>query len=220
MLSADKQDYIRGYFDQLGLKIDRLLKLYEDGFLDEAFTLCIIYIDRLASGYYGGGAGNNAKSFSRALKELGENPLFGMIHPGELIKRTKKNLPRAIPLMESIVRTSPNALISEPDIAQAQQASNLPQQDKNKAMEHLWRASIANMCYENIRIPEVHGSGSGGFALDQTIYLGVKGLRIDFTKIYPALRKIFGHVKGVSIETGEWFGRKNYISELLERYSG
>jgi hypothetical protein len=54
----DKAFFVQGYFEQVILRIERLAKLRSKGvgevsFKDEAFILCLVYIDSLASCYYG-----------------------------------------------------------------------------------------------------------------------------------------------------------------------
>jgi hypothetical protein len=72
MALSPKQRFIEAFFDEFERKADRLQKLWSQSFTDEAFTLCLVYIDRLASGHYGGKYGRNRHNFWRALLEEGK----------------------------------------------------------------------------------------------------------------------------------------------------
>ena len=55
MPDPDKVFFIKAYFDNLRQRIDNLTKLHASAsFRDEALILCLVYIDGLASNYYGG----------------------------------------------------------------------------------------------------------------------------------------------------------------------
>ena len=91
-----------GFFEGFGRRVERLPELFEQSFCDEAFTLCVVYIDRLASGHYGGDRKNH-ENFSRASIELASNPLFGMLHPRELLEKAKTTFPAALPFLRAVV---------------------------------------------------------------------------------------------------------------------
>ncbi len=76
---SPKQKLVEAFFSAFDKRVKRLEDLRSRSFEDEAFALCVVYIDRLASGYYGGEAGKNRRSFCRALSELSGNPLFGLV---------------------------------------------------------------------------------------------------------------------------------------------
>src|SRR5260370_5191583 len=111
MSLSDKQKLIEAFFVKFGEKVERLEDLRSQSFEDEAFTLCLVYIDRLASGFCGGKYGRNRKNFWRALKELSGNPLFGMIHPLYLLAQTKAQVPSATLVIESITNQQPHVLL-------------------------------------------------------------------------------------------------------------
>lgn len=213
MALSDKQEIIKAFFSEFGKKIDRLQELRAKGFDDEAFTLCLVYIDRLASGHFGGTAGQNRKNFYRALAELSGNPLFGMVHPRQLRALVQDHCPSASTLVDAIVNRQPDALLDEKDIAEEVRRSSLSEDEKNKVMTNLWRASLANIAYDFIRVAEAHGPGSGGLSFDKTIYRGQTGVSLDFTTLFEALKKILNKVTDTSNSTGEWFGNPNYMKE-------
>lgn len=205
-----KQKFMKAFFDEFEKKVKRLEDLHSQSFKDEAFTLCLVYIDRLASGHYGGDAGKNRENFCRALKELSGNHLFGMLHPRELSEQAQQHYPDALPVIASITNRQRYTLLDESTVAAAINLSALTPSKKQKLIDHIWRSSIASICYAEIRGPEVHGVGSGGLDFDKTIYGGKVGLRIDFELFYGALLKILEHIKNESAQSGHWFGNPNY----------
>ncbi len=204
---SHKQDVIRAFFDDFAGKIDRLKETDQKGFKDEASTLCVVYMDRLASGYYESEPGRSAEVFCQTLRELGGNPLLGMIHPKELLERTQERLPAAAALVGSLVRRQPSALLSEGELAQDITSSSLAESEKQNLISNLWRASMANICYQYIRNSLIQDLGSIGFTFDGTTLDRKKGARLDFEVLYDALHKIWERVRDTSIRTGDWFGR-------------
>ncbi|PSH04036.1 MAG: hypothetical protein CXZ00_09515 [Acidobacteria bacterium] len=212
MEGSAKQHFIESYFGAFGQRIDRLQQIRKP-FPDEAFTLCLVYIDRLASGHFGGNAGLNRRNFSRALKELSGNPLFGMIHPRQVMRRARHDFPSAVPIIRSVINRQRNTLVLEDELASEIRKSTLLETDKTKLVENLWRASIANIVYDHIRVAEVHGPGSGGLSFDKTVYAGNTGVTLDFDMFYNALGQILEKVRKVSMATGQWFGNPDYMRE-------
>jgi len=213
MSLSPKQTFIEAFFRDFGEKVKRLEDLRSQSLQDEAFTLCLVYIDRLACGHYGGKYGRNRENFWRALKELSGNPLFGMIHPLRLVEQTKAKCPSATALIDSITIKKPHALLAEDKLAEDIRASSLTDCEKVNLISNLWRSSIANISYDYIRNAEVHGPGSGGQQFDESIYQGKVGVTLDFQVFYDALRAILLRVKEVSVKTSQWFGNPHYIKE-------
>ena len=213
MSLTPKQQCINAFFEEFEEKADRLRRLWAESFADEAFTLCLIYIDWLASGHYGGKYGQNQKNFCRALKELSNNPLFGMIHPRHLVEETRRNCPSMASIIESITSRKPQALLDEEKLAKDIRKSSLTDCEKGKLISNLWRASIANISYDRIRNPEVHGPGSGGLSFDESIYQGKVGVTVGFRAFYDAFRAILLRIREISIKSSQWFGNPNYMKE-------
>lgn len=210
---SPKQQFINAFFERFEEKADRLQRLHSESFADEAFTLCLIYIDWLASGRYGGKYGQNRKNFCRALKELSNNPLFGMIHPRHLMEQTRRICPSIASTIESITSRNPQALLEEEKLANEIRGSSATDSEKTKLISNLWRASIANVLYDCIRNPEVHGLGSGGLSFDESVYQGKVGVSIDFRVFYDAFRAILLRIREISIKSSEWFGNPDYMKE-------
>jgi hypothetical protein len=206
---------IEAFFGKFKQRVERLEDLRSQSFEDEAFTLCLVYIDRLASGHYGGRYGQNRKNFWRALKELSGNPLFGMIHPQHLLGQTKARYPSATSLIESITSRKNRELLEEDKVAEEIRTSSLKDCEKIKLISNLWRVSIANISYDYIRNAEVHGPGSGGQLFGESVYKGQVGVTLDFETFFDALRSILARVTAMSISSGQWFDNPNYIKERI-----
>lgn len=213
MPNAMKLEIIRAYFDDFRRKTEQLGTWDQAGFRDESMTLCIVYIDRLGSGYYGGGQGRNRRNFNRVLEELGGNQVFAMLHPRELSDLIASKLPAALSIVASVLSSKPRDLAERAHVEAAIRSSSLlSQADKDRICLELWRASMANIVYEYMRTGAVHGAGSISFSFDETIFEGEQGLRIDFAVLHQALLAILDKVEQVSIETGYWFGNANLTS--------
>jgi hypothetical protein len=213
MSLSPKQKFIEAFFGEFERKLKRLEDLRSQSFEDEACTLCLVYIDRLASGRYGGKYGQNRKNFWRALRELSGNPLFGMIHPLRLLEETKAKCPSATSTIESITNKEPRALLDEDKLAEEIRHSSLTDCEKVGLISKLWRASIANISYDYIRNAEVHGPGSGGLSFHESVYKGHVGVTLDFKTFFDALRSILSRVTEMSISSSQWFGNPKYVKE-------
>jgi hypothetical protein len=215
--NSDKAFFVKAYFEQAKLRIERLAtlrteKLVDLSFKDEAFTLCLVYIDSLASCYYGEA---NAKTFCRALRELSGNPLFGKLHPQVLLDPDNdkywKNAADPRRAVEELIKKRPGEMFEETEIADIIRKSNMPQSQQEDLIGNLWRCSIGAICYSYMRSAAVHGFGTGPLSFSETLHDGNKGFRLDFDLLYAALQKIGDHVAQVSIEKGEWFGKSDYF---------
>ncbi len=133
-----------------------------------------------------------------------------MLHPRELSEQVQQHSPNSLPVIASIIHPEPHALLDEAAVAAAILSSAIPSSEKQKLIQNLWRASIASICYEKVRCPEIHGAGSGGLDFDQTIHEGKVGIQIDFDLVYSALSRILQFVESASLQTGDWFANPNY----------
>lgn len=149
---AVSREMLESFFDNFQERLARLQQLRKQFFVDEAFTLCLVYIDRLASGHFGGTAGQNRKNFWKALTHLSGNPLFGMIHPRNLRELSKLHFPPALSFIQSVVNIQANVLLNEDALAAKIRKSSLPDPEKAGLISNLWRASIANITYDCVRV--------------------------------------------------------------------
>jgi len=217
--NQDKAFFVTAYFEQVKLRIEKLAtlrsqKIGEMSFKDEAFILCLVYIDGLASCYYGNGKGSQ-RTFCQAMRELSGNPVFGKLHAQVLLDpenyKLWKNAAGAKKQVEELVKERPGELLDESEIAAIIRQGTMLQAKQDKLIDDLWRFSIGAICYRYMRCAAVHGFGAGPLSFSETVHEGKQGFRLDFDVIYAALRNVGAHVAQVSIEKGEWFGRPDYL---------
>ncbi len=201
MDETPKQQLIESFFEKFEQRIARLQELRQ-AFPDEAFTLCLVYIDRLSRLYFRSGPRENRAKFWRTLKQLSGNPLFGMIHPGRLRELTNEHCPSAAPFVDSIVGRQPKALLDEDALVTEIRKSALTEVQKFKLTNDIWRASLANIAYDYLRAADVRGPGSGGLTFDEPVYEGHTGVKLDFETFYTALREIFERVEKAHTRNG------------------
>jgi hypothetical protein len=215
--NPDKAFFVTAYFEQAKLRIERLAKLRseklgESSFKDEAFILCLVYIDGLASCFYGEA---NSKTFCKALRELSGNPVFGKLHAQVLLDPDNakywKNATGVKQKIEELINKRPGELFAESEIAAVIRESSMSPSQQEELIGNLWRCSIGAICYSYMRSAAVHQFGTRPLLFSETIHNGKKGFQLDFDLLYAALQKIGDHVAQVSIETGEWFGKPDYL---------
>jgi hypothetical protein len=213
MPCTDKLFMIREYFADFQNKINRLENLYKAGYKDEAWTLCFVYIDQLASGkYYDGKEGSNKKNFCRALSDHSGDSFFSMLHPQKLLGCLKMDSTKDIrAAIDLIVQGTSNQFLSEDEVSRYLENSSLNKRDRASIVANLWRASVASICYDRLRCQAIHGPGTGiNLTFSNTTYNGCAGIVIDFDRLYNAAKSIFRITENVSIETGNWFGNPSY----------
>lgn len=211
MPDPDKIVFIKAYFDKLVQRIENLQKLNASPeYRDEALILCLVYVDGLASNYYGGET--IKENFCRALRELSGNPLFAKLHAKMLLDADNdKYWQGAKPAIENLAKTKAGELLDESEVAAQIRATSMPQQSQDALIRRLWRSSVGAICYEVMRNSAVHRLGTGALTFDETVYEGKLGFVLNFDLLYAALRRILDHVAKESIQKGEWFGRKDYF---------
>jgi len=211
MPDAEKVVFIKAYFDKLAQRIENLAKLNASPeHRDEALILSLVYVDGLASNYYGGEAVK--ENFCKALRELSGNPIFAKLHAKMLLDPSNdKHWQGVKPAIESLVKTKAGELLDESEVAAQIRASGVPQQHQDALIARLWRSSVGAICYEVMRNSAVHGLGTGTLSFDETVYEGKLGFALNFDLLHAALRRMSDHIAKESIQKGEWFGRKDYF---------
>lgn len=148
MTNPDKAFFVTAYFEQATLRIERLAKLHSEklgevSFKDEAFTLCLVYIDGLASCFYGEA---NSKTFCKALRELSGNPLFGKLHAQVFLDPDNAKYWRsAIDVkqeVEDLMNKRSGELFDESEVAAIIRKSSMSQWKQEELIGNLWRCSI------------------------------------------------------------------------------
>lgn len=207
----DKVSFIKAYFDKLRQRIDGLNRLHSStSFRDEALILCMVYIDGLASNYYGGSTVK--ANFCKALKELSGNIVFGKLHAKMLLDPEKdQHWAGARPVVEQLVKSKPDQLLDESEVAAQIRNTGVDKQTQDVLIKQLWRYSVGAICYEFMRNNAVHGLGTGTLTFDETMHDGKQGFALNFALLYAALLRIVDHVAKESVDKGQWFGRSDYF---------
>jgi len=206
MSSLMKKEMIEAYFRALRRRIELLSEMHSRTLTEEALILCIVYIDWLASGHYGGTGKGNKHNFCRALMELGGKPVFRMFHPLILLEHTDKHAPAAETEIKVLITTNPGQFLGESDVYGAFEGSSLSVDRKKKVLAELWKTSMAARVYDWCRNRLIHGPGYITVSFDQTVLPDGSRVWIDFELLYGALKSIFNEIERMSIEKCLWFG--------------
>ena len=95
-------------------------------------TLCCVYIDGLGQALYFPD-NRSAFNFVRALREYGEQPYFGLVHPNGLVRWVKSQEPNRQKFrglsakIDSAISPFKEQLVSERDLLQSLSARTHPQ---------------------------------------------------------------------------------------------
>ncbi len=203
-----KREFITAYFEDLDKKIAFLVDLAQKGHGDEAWLLCLVYIDGLAN-WLNLPEKKSAKNFTRALVEHGGNDLFSIVLPNWLVKAlplgsAPKGLEAA--LTTSIAAFPANEAFLPTELLTRVRAGLSPALLTWLERE-VWRGTIAHAVYASLRSPGVHYAGvSHGLSFSQSTFRGQPIPRVDFGNLYPALISLAAHAWEVSERTGQWFG--------------
>jgi hypothetical protein len=213
-MNNNKTFFVAAYFDRLQFRIEKLRAGKFDGLSlkEESLVLCLLYIDGLASCYYGEAT---AKAFCNAMRDLSGNPLFAKLHPQKLLDPANdkywKNAASARLEVEKQVQARPNEMLDESCLAHIIRQSHIPEAQQGELIGNLWRCSIGAICYEYMRCAAVHGLGANSLVFSTTTYEGKQGFILDFDLLYVALENIVAHVARESIDRGEWFANPDYL---------
>jgi hypothetical protein len=211
MTCEGKMFFIQEYFSDFRKRTERLDELFKAAFEEEVWTLCVVYIDQLASGRYYDGQEKNHENFCRALSELSGDRFFGMIHPQRLSDLAQSRGDAIRDVIGQFVKNHPGQFIEQETFKQFVQQSSLTEPVKSSLIANLWRASVASICYERIRCQAVHGPGwTSTLTFDKTAYDGALGARVDYGRLRDALYGVLREVESLSLHSEEWFGNPLY----------
>lgn len=220
----DRQFFADAWFKALKKKIDRTSMLFQNGnkldsssWEDEAFILCVVYLDRLS---------NRIKSsyetchrrFCTLLINHGGNDFFGKISFRQLLRNLKKK--------KKVIRTGDkilNHLNSQGCDLDKEMfcKNNLPEsyqkifereellsfftsdailtQEELKQLEpELWQGSIASICYEFVRCPTIHEDTQRTLRVGET--------QLNFNILYPALNSVYDYIESTYRRNGKFLG--------------
>jgi hypothetical protein len=205
---AAKAGFIASYFDEVEARLRFLRELAESGHTHEALTLCLVYIDRLAQVLCWPGH-SSAHNFVSALMEYGGNPLMAFAHPLQAKRAFEelKSLKTIAAKIDAVFPGPSYELLTMLEFEQAV-AEHLTSAEIERLNPHLWRAAIANVAYQHLRNPAVHGFGtSDGLLLTKTSISGDQPIPIlGFSVLHGCAFGLAKEARRRSEANGQWFG--------------
>lgn len=207
-----KLGFIRAFLDEANTRVGFLEELANTGHKPEAMTLCLVYIDRFAQ-YLGWPQTLAGWNFVNALINFGGNPLMGLAHPFqavrafEAIKALKTLAGRiGVAFPGSSYGLIPTSTF-ETELAKHITASELTQ-----LRPELWRTTIANVVYQHLRNPAIHGFGSsGGIIFSQTTWNGQAVPELGLSLLRTCALGLIAEARKRSEVNGEWFGNDTIV---------
>lgn len=212
-----KASSIDAYFDDLRQRVDLLPKLYAAGYENEALLLCCCYIEGLGSSLYWREEAS-AHNFVRILEEHGSEEILWHIHPRQLLdaleEKAKSLYSRIGDKLVTIFVTDENALRTKEEIvALVNDQLKLRDEDMQRLTNQLWRGTLANLVYSDIRSLLVHRLGARPILLSRTTLHSQPIPVLNFTLLYPQLTEILEKVRELSVTANSWFGHDFRIPE-------
>lgn len=231
----DKEFFAKAWLEDLKRHIDRLPVLYENGskldnkdWKEEAFTLCIVYIDRLSNRFKPVGASHHRR-FCEILIDFSQNNFFGKICFSQLLrnlkfmeekkKKTTKekdfskiynkvkgyfNLIGCDLDEEMYCKKSPPPQLyiktyERDDVIFFLQNNSILTKEECALLDvHLWKGSIASICYNMVRCPTVHQYTQSMLTIENTT--------LDFSILYPALKNVYEYIEKLYFKEGKFLG--------------
>jgi hypothetical protein len=209
-MTADKASFIEAFFDDLRRRIDFAKELHDQGHDNEGMLLSCCYIDGLANQLYAEDDGSH-RNFVRAIREYGGADWLTLVHPRQLRESLERlNGDRAascVAVIKKIPISQPFEL-PDADGMLGLMSSALTAELKEWLRGHLWRGTLASIVYSRLRVPAVHGLGApAAISFDDSRINGARVPTIDFDLIRTVTERICMAARGLSTETGKWFGR-------------
>lgn len=203
-----KAAFIRAYFDEEERKVARLNQLASAGYVDEAFVLCLVYVDRAAQ-KLSWPSMKTGRNFVRALADFGQDQEVGLVHPKHLASELRRLKPIWHPVADAVDGHSPGPsyeLFSPTDLEVAL-APVLTEEQRQMLHDELWRGTIAAIAYTWLRNPAVHGIGATTrLTFSGTTFAGHQVRALDFARLASALRHIVAEARRRSEASNQWYG--------------
>ena len=197
-----KHRFITVFFDDAEERIVILDELAGTGYEREALTLCLTYIDSFAQ-WLCWPLSSTGHNFVKAVIQFGGDTLMGLVHPSQAICVFSQMKSPWKTLAERIAHAFPGPVCELLPVSHFEQVLGLTPTERAE----VWRATIANIVYQHLRNPSVHGfRGSGGIILSQTTYQGQPVPIIGFPQLKSCAWGLVAEARRRSEANGEWFG--------------
>lgn len=241
-----EDEYATAWFDDFKDKLNVLLQLSQlnlNSSLDkqsrtlreEAYILCVVYLDQL-SNLYKKCKHKGKWKFCDLLISYSSESLFEKIYFRQLLLELKKESEKDRPnlthkaILEKLINflETKNCKLNANFISLSQENFYLKMYDKNEIISMLQndkilnnqeyallesdmekgRGSIASFCYVQIRNPTIHEHGPSNW--------NIGNIEINFDLLYAALNNIFNHIRKEYDNIKEFFGYTSF-PEFLKR---
>lgn len=203
-----KHNDITAFFDEAEARVTFLDELADTGHKPEAMTLCLVYIDRFAQ-FLCWPSDSTGHNFVNALIQFGGEPLMALAHPLQAARAFEAMGTPWKVLAERIATAFPGASYEVVPISAFEQAlaAHVTLAELAKLKPELWRTTIANVAYQRLRNPTIHGFGaSGGINLSGMIWNGQPVPILGFDTLRNCARGLIAEGRRRSEANGQWFG--------------
>ena len=203
-----RREQILNFFGAFERRVRLLDRLDNEGFQDEALLLCCCYIEGLGNAFWPQEE-KREYHFVEVLRRYGGDEYWSAIVPQHLMDRLRekgKNL-----LADKIAaclkaEIDGQELLCEARLLSHTESSLIPG-ELNQLRRHLWRGTIADLAYKELRSYEVHRLGLvHAINFDGFLYKGLPVQTLDFDVLYSALLHIVRMAKEYSLSASALFG--------------
>lgn len=211
-----KRSFITAFFDDAEARIAFLSELAAAGHEREAMTLCLTYIDSFAQ-WLCWPSTATGRNFVEAVTQFGGDTLMGLAHPLQAIRAfSRMQLPWKA-LAERIAHAFPGPVheLLPTQLFEEALVHHLTPAELTQLMPEVWRVTIANVVYQHLRNPSVHGFGAGGgIILSQTTYHGQPVPILGFSQLKNCAWGLVAEARGRSEANWEWFGNDAIVRDV------
>jgi hypothetical protein len=203
-----KRSFITSFFDDAEARIAFLGELASAGHKREAMTLCLTYIDSFAQ-WLCWPSTSTGRNFVEAVTQFGGNSLIGLAHPLQAIRAFSQMRQPWQAFAEQITCAFPGPVheILPTPVFEEALAHHLTAAELAQVRSEVWRATIANIVYQHLRNPSVHGfSASSGIILSQTTYHGQPVPIFGLPQLRGCVSGLVAEGRRRSESNWEWFG--------------
>jgi hypothetical protein len=175
-------DLVTSYLNKATAKVDFLDELASSGHKDEARTLCLVYIDRLAQ-ILSWPSEKSGEIFVNTLIGFGEDPWMGRFYPLQLA-RALSTEDKLKPFSTEIAAAFPGPSYQLMDAItfEKEMRQKIPKLQLSLLQKHAWKATVANIAYKHLRVPAIHGLGSSGDLNLNATYNGTPAPILDLQR--------------------------------------
>lgn len=197
------------FFEKWEERLAFLEILAADGHDEEATLLACCYVESLGQSLFQPADNESKSSFVRVLVEHGSNPLFGYLHPKQLLNRLRNSKNgkenQLAKVLEQRLESLVGRLYTEEELLEAVQPP-LSTADVEWLRSRLWHAKVAAIVYTDVRCPAVHDFPPVNLTFGLTEFQGCQMPDLNYGLLAPALSAILTHCKEVSFGSGCYFG--------------